>query len=175
MKKNELDLIQVLTVSKKLLEEYLGENCTTITVPVLLLDENNELKKYTSHCICLEKEEVQAEVIIQSLSGLTKEEFIKKNPYCHITTYPTDDKKSFKISLDKEDNNSHKLEMNDGYEFIELFLYRFNNLRNNLIDKNEIVKDDDIFQYLDLVVNREKYNKKENMFQKIKKRFRNSK
>ena len=172
MKKNELDLIQVLVVSKRLLEEYLGESCKTITVPVELLDENNKLKEYTSHCICLEGEEEKAKAIIQTLSGLTKEEFIKNNPYCHITTYPTDDKKSFTISLDKDDNNPHKLEMNDGYEYIELFLYRFNNMRNNLIDKNEIVKPDDIFQYLDLVVNKEKYNKKENLFQKLKKRFK---
>ena len=49
-------------------------------------------------------------------------------------------------------------------------------MRNKLIDNNEIVKEDDIYQYLDMVLGaNKKEEQKESRFKKLKKRFINSK
>ena len=175
-KKNVLDLLQVLSASRQLVSAAVGEECIIIIEPVMLIDENNELKQYISHSICKESEEVEAKNTIRELDGLTKDDFIEKNPYCHISTYPTDEAGQFLISFDPEDDIPHKAEISRGYPYLDYFFLKFNNMRNNLIDNNEIVKEDDIYQYLYLVLNSyEKSKKKESTYEKIKKRIMNRK
>ena len=170
--KNVLDLMQVLSACRQLVSASVGEECIIINEPVMLLDENNELKQYISHSICKESEEIEAGNAIRELSGITKEEFIEKNPYCHISTYPTTEAGQCIISFDPEDDVPHKAEISKGYPYLNYFFLKFNNMRNNLIDNNEIVKDDDIFQYLYLILGSyEKKQEKESTFQKIKKRI----
>lgn len=173
MEKNVLDLLQVLSASRQLVEAAQNEECTSINVPVKLLDENNELKDYISHSICKKSEEVDAKIFLRSLNGLTKEEFIEQNPYCHISTYSIDDAGSFLVSFDPYDDNPCKVEFSKGYNYLDYFFYKFNNMRNKLIDNHEIVKEDDIYQYLDIVLGANKKEEKESRFQKIKKRFIN--
>ena len=174
--KNVLDLMQVLSASRQLVSAAVGEECVIINESVMLLDENDELKQYISHCICKETEEVEAKNTLRELNGLTKEEYIQKNPYCHISTYPLDEAGQFVISFDPEDDIPHKAEISRGYPYLDYFFLKFNNMRNNLIDNNEIVKEDDIYQYLYLILNSyEKQQEKESTFQKIKKRIMNRK
>lgn len=176
MKKNVLDLLQVLSASRQLVEAAQNEECTSINVPVKLLDENNELKDFISHSICKKSEEVEANINIRQLNGLTKEEFIEQNPYCHISTYPVEDAGSFLVSFDLNDDIPRKVEISNGYNYLDYFFLKFNNMRNKLIDNNEIVKEDDIYQYLDIVLgaNKKEEKEKESRFKKLKKRFINS-
>ena len=175
MKKNVLDLIQVLSASRQLVEASLGEECETIVVPVMLLDDNNELKEHISHSICKKSESVDAKIALRQLKGITKEEFIERNPYCHISTYSIDDAGSFLVSFDPDDSTPRKVEISKGYNYLDYFFYKFNNMRNTLIDNHERVKEDDIYQYLAMVLGPKKEEKKETKFQKIKKRLFNSK
>lgn len=176
MKKNVLDLIQVVAASRKLVEASVGEECSSVNVPVKLLNENNELKEYISHSICKTSEEADAKINLRRLNGITKEEFIEKNPYCHISTYPVEEAGSFLVSFDPEDDIPCKVEISRGYNYLDYFFLKFNNMRNKLIDNNEIVKEDDIYQYLDMVLGaNKKEEQKESRFKKLKKRFINSK
>ena len=50
--KNKLLLIDVVHVSKKLVESVVGDDCTRIIVPIELIDENGNLVKYESYSIC---------------------------------------------------------------------------------------------------------------------------
>ena len=172
MRKNVLDLMQVLSASRQLVSAAEGEECTIVNVPVKLLDENNELKDYISYSICKESEEAEANIAIRKLSGLTKEDFVKQNPYCHITTYPVNLISSFSVSFDPEDNIPRKVQISRGYNYLDYFFLKFNNMRNTLIDNNEVVKEDDIFQYLYLILNSNKNSEKEeSRFQKLKNRI----
>ena len=174
MKKNVLDLMQVLSVSRQLVEASLGEECTSVNVPVVLLDEIGQLQECMSHSICKKSEVFEAKDIIRNLNGLTKEEFIEKNPYCHISTYPMEAAGYYLASFDPNDDIPCKIEISDGYNYLDYFFCKFNNMRNNLIENHEVVKDDDIYQYLDIVLRANNRAKEpESRFQKIKKRFIN--
>ena len=173
LRKNILEFPRVLCACEELVSASLGEECVSVDVPVILLDENNELKKYKSYSICRKIEEEDAKIILKRLNGLTKEKFIEKNPYCHICTYPEDEKHYF-ISFDKSDDIPCKAEFSDGYNYLDYFFYKFNNMRNKLIDEKSPVELDDLDQYLYIVLyDSNKKEKKDNILQKVKKRIMN--
>lgn len=175
MKKNVLSLIEVMDVSKQLMGVATGEKCVSVNLPLQLVNDDNLLECYMTHTICKESEEEEAKERLKELSGLTKKEFIKQNPYCHISSYSMDDAGYYMASFDVNDDEPCKIQFSEGYEYLNYFFYKFNNMRNNLIENKQIVKDDDIYQYLDIVLGRLKRSSKtENRFQRFKNRFINS-
>jgi len=180
LRKNVLEFPRVLCASRELVSASLGEECVSINVVLKLLDENNELKEYESYCICKKDEEIDAMERLKEFNGLSKEEYIKNNPYCHFCTYPVG-QKDFYISFNEDDNVPCKAEFSEGYNYLDYFFYKFNKFRNKLIDNKEVVKIDDLEDYLFLVLENGKKDKKdkeevkESVFQKVKKRFVNSK
>ena len=170
MKKNVLNIVDVISTSRQLIENKCGERCTSIIVPVDLKDEKGEIRPFITHSICERSEEENAKNYLKTLKGLTKEEFIKTNPYCHISSYPIIDAGDFLVSFDMNDDIPCKVEFSEGYDYLDTFFSKFNNMRNELIDEGVVVKEDDIYQFLDI-----SYNKKESKIKRLKKRFKNSK
>lgn len=173
MKKNVLNLFDVISASIQLIEKTSGDDYSSITVPVKLKDENGVMNYYISHSICKRSEEEDAINLLKTFNGLTKKEFIEKNPYCHISTFLEKDAYSYFVSFDMNDDEPCKIEFGKDYDYLDKFFSKYNNMRNNLIDNGSVVKDDDIYQFLDLSYNTD--NNKMSSFQKIKSKFINSK
>ena len=168
VKKNVLELLDVLSASRRLVEASCGEECTSVSVSVNLKDEEGNYKQYISNVICKSSEEYDARIALRHMSGLTKKEYIENVPFCHVATYPIEEAGKFKVSFNKEDDGICKAEFSKGYSYLNYFFLKFNKMRNDLIDEGQVVKRDDIYQYLDLVLANEHEEEKETRFQKIK-------
>ena len=170
--KNRLNLYYVVDAVRELIEKIEGEEYKDFKVTLELIDNEGNKNKYISYSISKKNEVEEAKMVISSFNGLSKDEYIKNNPYCHVTTFPINSNEHFLISLDMKDNYPCKVEISNKYNYVNKFLNDFNNMRNNLIDKSERVKEDDIKQYLDVNTDN-KYAPKDSIFQKIKRRFTN--
>ena len=171
--KNLHNLSYIVDASRELIEKVEGEEYKDFFVPLELIDKKGNKNKYISYSICKKCEVEEAKKVISSFNGLNKDEYIKNNPYCHITTFPANSNEHYLISFDMKDDYPCKAEISDKYNCITEFLNSFNKMRNRLIDNNERVKEDDIKQYLDVNTDN-KYASRDNIFQKIKRRFTNS-
>lgn len=172
VEKNMLNLCYVVDASRELIGKVEGEDYKDFNVYLELIDDEGNKNKYISYSICKKNEVEEAKRVISSFNGLKKDDYIKRNPYCHVTTFPANTNELYLISLNMNNNYPCKLEISDKYDYVIKFLNDFNNLRNNLIDKNERVKEDDIKQYLDINYDN-KYVSKDSVFQKLKRRFTN--
>ena len=170
--KNRLNLYYVVDAARELIEKVEGEEYKDFHVPLELIDNEGNKNKYISYSICKNNEVEEAKMVINSFNGLNKDDYIKRNPYCHVTTFPANSNEHYLISFDMMDNYPCKAEISDKYNYVTKFLNDFNKMRNNLIDRNERVKEDDIKQYLDINTDN-KYAPKDSIFQKIKRRFTN--
>ena len=132
----------VVTLTKDICEFIANEKYETLYVPTK--DKDN--KDTISVISCKENSLRKVKKDIDKYGYVDKEELINNENYCYITTY--DRKKLIKeISFDINDDYPAKAEFTDEYEFLSNFFKNFITFRNNLIENNEVVKKDDIYQY----------------------------
>ena len=178
MKKNVLSLYDVISASRQLIEKTSGDKYASIDVPIDLKDDNGVMNHYVSHLICKRSEVEYAINLLKTFNGLTKKDYIEKNPYCHISTFLKKYAYSYLVSFDMNDDEPCKVEFSkeyDYYDYLNGFFTKYNNMRNDLIDNGCLVKEDDIYQFLDIVFSHKKESNNNSNFQKIKSRFINSK
>jgi len=166
---NRISYEDVLYTTKDICEYMTGEDYAILSIPIKLKDKD-VLKDYISVIACKnsEKDLVKAEILTQE--GLTKNEYIKNVGYCHITTYETNNMETKYISFDNNDNYPIKAMFNSPYSEIEAFFKNFIKFRNDLIEKNQIVKSDDIEQYFQAVTGF-KVNNTDTIFTRVKKKL----
>ena len=167
MKKNNIMMlgnVEVITIEYcDLLEE--GKHAV-FNKEIDLLD-NGELKNYTTIFCCKKGDEDIIKNEIESFRGKDKEEYKINGEVCHIATYQTTDD-CFHISFDSNDKCSIHANYNEKFKCIEDFFIRYLNSRNSLIERKQIVKDDDSYQYFLSVVKGFNDNKANSFFNNIK-------
>ena len=67
--------------------------------------------------------------------------------YCHIATFKRKYRESHTISFDKSDDSFIYANYNDNFKYVENFFKSFIEFRNYLIDNNQVVKYDDLYQF----------------------------
>ena len=166
---NRIPYNDVLYTTKDICEYITGEEHTILSIPIELRDEE-KLKDYISVIVCKENEKdfIKAEILANE--GLLKNEYIKNIGYCHITTYEANNMETKDISFDINDDYPIKASFNSPYSEIEQFFKNFIKFRNNLIKKNQIVKDDDINQYFQSVTGFT-VNNRDTVFNSVKKKL----
>lgn len=159
---NKVPFIDVIVMTKDLCEYVTGDNYEVISVPIELI-VNNSKEKFITVAACKKGEEKKLTTEILKNSNRKKEDFYLDDKYFHITTYESGVKKEY-ISFDDSDKHSINFNPNEKYYYVEFFFKKFINFRNNLIANNQIVKDDDIYQYFLSLIGfpdrKEKYKKK---------------
>ena len=142
---SKLPFIDVVTVAKSLCEYVTSEEHEIIYVPVTLEDEG-KLENYLSVLIC-KKDEIEAVLIEANKMGTKpKAEYSPNKGYCHIATFPEDTKRR-EVDFDMNSDSPIKADINEEYSYVDRFFKTFIKFRNNLIEKKQVVKRDDIYQY----------------------------
>ena len=172
-RKNEVRLIDALSASRQLCEEIDKEENEMVCVPIDLVEDNGDIKRYISLLICKKDEEVEAKTTLRKCVGMTKDEYIESNPYHHISTFRVEDAGREYASFDLNDDNPVKIELKEEDVILRDFFQKFNRFRNSTIENNEILKDDDIYQllYIYRMGIKKARGEKVGFFQKIKQAF----
>ena len=142
---NKIPFFDVVIVSKYLCEHITGERHEIIYAPVTLKDED-KLNKYLSVLICKEKDVEEAVTEVVKMNDKPIEEYFVNRKYCHIATFPENTKRKT-VDFDMNSDSSIKANINEEYSYVDNFFRRFINFRNNLIENNQVVKSDDIYQF----------------------------
>ncbi|MBQ6497717.1 MAG: hypothetical protein IJI58_03275 [Bacilli bacterium] len=130
---------------KKLYGNVNKEDYESVFIPVTVKENEKELKYYVV-IMCPKKEILKT--FEESLKSeiKTKEEYTINPNYCHIATFP-EDAIGKEIDFDINSDSEIKANFNKEYEYVNNFFRRFINFRNKLIETEQVVKSDDIYQY----------------------------
>ena len=142
---NKIPFIDVITVAKDLCKYATGEDYEVIYVPIALKD-NNEINHYLSVILCKKEEVEKALVETTKQEGKNITDYTINSKYCHIATFPENTKRN-EVDFDMNSDSKIKANINEEYNYIDIFFKRFINFRNNLIKNKQVVKRDDIYQY----------------------------
>ena len=146
MKKNSmLVYAEVCGFTAELCTFKTGDIHDILHVPVHLVDQDEE-KRFITTIVCREDEKEQAVKDIQKNNGLKKEDYSVPGKYCHICTHD-DGVDNYFISFDKQDDYPVKANFNQEYTEVSDFFESFIRFRTKLLEKGEIVKSDDLYQY----------------------------
>lgn len=170
--KNNIRLIDALSASRQIIETIEGEECKILCVPVEYVEDDGSTRKYISFSICKTSEAPEATIKLRGCEGMDLEEFIRNNPYHHISTFPIEYAGDEDASFGIDDDNPIKILLKD--EDIELnkFFTNYINFINYSVDNNLTVKEDDIYQNLYLFINKIKEERGEKIsFVQYIKRF----
>ena len=172
-KSSKLSFSDVISTTKDLCSCVTGDKYKVAYINLNLSDKG-VLKEYTSVVACREEEYPDLVIDALSFDGCDKEKYVLDSKFCHIATFESYLYPRNPISFDMNDDCPIKAEINEEYGYLDAFFRRFIEFRNNLIENNQVVKEDDIYQYC-LVVT-EKINKrnkpkfKENIVKRLIKR-----
>ena len=149
-----------------------GYNHEVIYANVDLLDDK-ELKTYTTMLCCRTDDVDDVLESIKQFNGKSKEDYKLDNNICHIATFLNLDNNYFyNISFDDMEECEIHANINDKYRGLEYFFKDFIDFRNNLILKNDIVKEDDIYQFFLSVVRGFPKKKNNNINDKIRQKIK---
>lgn len=160
-KNDRLSFIEVLVATKELYELINQEDSEIIRVPLELYSDDNALKDYLSIIVCKKKDRKRTEEAMKKQNHKQRKDLEVPKGSCHITTFYEVIPKSREITFNRNDDGCPiKASFNKEYESIDQFFKSFIRFRNKLIENNEIVKEDDLFQYLALVKHNVKSKRK---------------
>ena len=151
MKTNsKIPFIDVTILTKRICEYITGDEYEITPVKLNLFEDNKE-KSYIS--VIAHKKDDLISLIDDVLKneGKQKDNYELDKKYCHITTYEEGLKKDF-ISFDNNDDCPIKANFDSDYNYLEYFFKSFISFRNNLINTNQVIKDDDIEQYFQSII-----------------------
>ena len=148
---NKMSMADVMLITNDFCELTDNREYEIVLRKLNLVDEEG-LNKYAT-LFCCPKEDVKKAVKeLDECNNKPKEGYKFNDKYCHIATYKTTSRYFEDISFDdKEESNIHA-NYSPNYKYIEDFFKSFIRFRNNLLRKNEVVKDDDAYQYFLSVV-----------------------
>ena len=140
----------VIAVTKDFCNLVHDEEYETVYVPTIVR-KNEGIKTYFSVIVCEKSAADRINKSIEDNSFFEANIISLGKDFCYITTFDSD-KKHDRISFDKNDDCPIKASFSSDYLYIEYFFKKFIDFRNNLINNNEVVKSDDIFQYFYSIV-----------------------
>ena len=142
----KMPITDVTSITTEFCELMDDSRYEVIRRSVDLFDEKG-FHTYTTMLCCSVDDIEEATKEIEAQCGRDINSYILNNKYCHIATYKDTGKIHHDISFDDEEDCDIHANYNKEYKNIEEFFRRFIRFRNNLIQNNEIVKDDDCYQY----------------------------
>ena len=165
-----LNMIHVGVAVKDLMSYATGEECDFDSFPVTLKDRNdNDIQKIALIGFKESNRDKVMKDVIKNTGRVESKFYVSPTNGCIITLY--DDSKEIEaISFGEEDDDYPiKSMIPDDYGYIQTFFERFLNFRDDLIRHKQVVKEDDMFQYLTSVTGG--FSKKETLKGKFQKRF----
>ena len=170
-KNSKLALSDVTSTTRDLCEYATGDEYRTIYVDLNLKDKG-KLVEYTSIVACKKEDVKDAKEEILDYDGYDISQFSVNSRYCHIATFESNLYYKNLISFDMSDDCPIKAEINDEFGYVDAFFRRFIDFRNRLIERNQVIKDDDVYQFFLAVTDGYEKRKKETLKNKVLKRFK---
>lgn len=144
--RNSLNIIDVTSLTADMCSYVNKGEWEFVYVPVNLKDDN-KMESYFSLVVCPKDKTESLFQYIQNMNGFLLEDYKIPEEYCHISTFKKKYRNTYSISFDKNDNNYIHANYNDNFKYVENFFKSYIKFRNCLIDNNQPVKYDDLFQF----------------------------
>ena len=144
--RNSLSIFNVSSLTGDICSYYNEGEWESVYVPVNLKNEKG-LDGYYSLVCCPKNKTEELYKYIQKMNGFLLEDYKIPEEYCHIATFERKYRESHTISFDKNDDSFIYANYNDNFKYVEDFFKSFIEFRSYLIDNNQVVKYDDLYQF----------------------------